>query len=363
VARERVLAAMSGGVDSSVAALLMLRQGHDVVGMTAELFGDASAAGPCCGREGSSAAAAACAHLCIPHHQVDVTARFEGQVIERFVGEYRSGRTPNPCSDCNRYIKFDAFFEFAREQGCTAVATGHYARLVDGQPPRLACAVDHSKDQSYFLACIPPERLASVRFPLGRLTKTEVRAIAEAASLPNATRADSMEVCFMDNGAGIAALLAWHIGEAPSAGQIVDEQGHLLGTHPGIEHFTVGQRKGLGLGGGSEGLVVHRLDPAARAVVVAPREAHPVAALLLTEFTDMTPCLWHYGDEVLARGRYRQPLWPARVLQESSSGGDRRVRVEPAEELFGMAPGQRCVAYKGDFVLFGGTIDAVEYRR
>jgi len=364
---------MSGGVDSSVAALLMQHQGCEVIGLTALLFGDASAAGPCCGREGAASAAAVCAQLGIEHRRVDLSELFERQVIERFIGEYRSGRTPNPCSDCNRFIKFDRFFELARAWDCELLATGHYARIVEravghdsapaSQRHLLASARDSAKDQSYFLACIRAERLSLIRFPLGELTKPQVRAIAAEAGLPTAQRADSQDVCFMANRTGLAQLLSWHHGELPQRGPIVDEDGHVLGEHPGAVHFTVGQRKGLRLGGGSEGLVVHRVEPQTNTVVVAQRDAHPIAALHLSDVVDMAPGLWSAGEQALLRSRYRQPLWPGRIEQGSSVGDRSRLSVVPLEPQYGAAPGQWCAAYRDGVVLCGGIINEIEYQK
>lgn len=370
---QRVLVAMSGGVDSSAAALLLLRAGYEVVGMTALLFGDASAGGPCCGKEGACAARSVCDTLGLEHHWVDMSELFEKQVIERFLDAYEDGRTPNPCSDCNRFIKFDAFFELADKSGCELLATGHYARIEPvgatlcvaledrlGRamaPPLLKTAADPNKDQSYFLACIPPEKLARICFPLGGLTKPEVRALAAEAGLPTASRRESQDVCFMANGAGIAELLGWHRGRVPEPGRILDDSGRELGQHRGIEHYTIGQRRGLGLGGGTEGLSVQLLDPANNTVVVAPPERYPVRALHLTDFTDMAPGLWRIGETVEARSRYRQQPWQGVV----SRTADGRASVYPQSTLYSAARGQWCVGYSGDTVLFGGIIDAVEY--
>lgn len=356
---------MSGGVDSSVAALLLKRQGYDVVGMTAELFGDASAAGPCCGRAGCEGAAGVCAMLGAPHHVVDMTAMFEQQVIDRFIGEYRRGRTPNPCSDCNRFIKFDAFLRLADDLGCAYLATGHYAAIKPGADgaPLLCCAADTAKDQTYFLACIAPAALKRTLFPLGDLTKAQVRAIAAEAGLPTAQRKESQDVCFIANSVGLSELLAWHTGAAPQPGRIVSEDGRLLGEHPGYEHFTIGQRKGLGLGGGTEGLVVHDIHPDSNTVIVAQREAHPVAALVLHDFVDLAPGHWRLGETLEVRGRYRQALWPGRVreIHPPAADGPGTAVVEPLGALYGMAPGQWCVGYRDGIVLFGGVIDAIRY--
>ena len=197
---ERIMVAMSGGVDSSVAALKLRRAGFTVVGLTAELFGDASAAGPCCGKSGSDSAAGVCSALGIEHHSIDLTDLFEHQVIERFIREYRGGRTPNPCADCNRFIKFDAFFDLARELDCPLIATGHHARIMHcgGEANGSLCTGrDAAKDQSYFLAGIPAARLCRVRFPVGDLTKSEVRELAAGAGLPSASRPESQDICFL----------------------------------------------------------------------------------------------------------------------------------------------------------------------
>lgn len=347
--KKRVLAAMSGGVDSSVAALLLQRAGYEVVGMTANLFGDASPAGPCCGREGACSAGAVCQVLGIEHHWIDMSEAFEHQVIQRFAREYQAGRTPNPCSDCNRFLKFDTFFKHADELGCELLATGHHARIKDGL---LTTAVDSGKDQSYFLACIPPERLARISFPVGNYTKQEVRRLAAEAGLPTAYRDESQDICFMPRGTGLAALLEWHTGRAPQSGEIITEDGTVLGRHPGIEHFTIGQRRGLRLGGGSEGLVVHRLDPDTAQVVVAQRESHPVIAIELGQFTNLAPDGWKPGQSVQVRSRYRQALWTAKIEKTGNT-----FHVFPESEQFGIASGQWLVGYLHETVLFGGIIE------
>lgn len=358
---QRVLVAMSGGVDSSVAALLLLRAGYEVVGMTAELYGAESAAGPCCGLEGIPSARGVCDVLGIAHHTVDLTAQFERQVIERFIGGYRAGITPNPCADCNRFIKFELFFDTARELDCELIATGHHARILpqsgSGRQPLLAVATDRGKDQTYFLACIGPERLERVRFPVGEYTKPQVRALAAEAGLPSARRSESQDVCFLANSVGIRELMLWHTGGEPRSGEIVDEQGRVLGEHPGIEHFTIGQRKGLGLGGGSEGLVVHRLLADSNMVVVAQQDAHPVACIQLVEFIDLAPGRWESGGTYAVRARYNQQPWPAQVQVNGNE-----VAVLPETEQYNLAAGQWLVGYRDDIVLFAGIMQGLDYR-
>lgn len=393
---------MSGGVDSSVAALLLQRQGCEVIGLTANLFDGASLSGPCCGKAGVSMAASVCASLGIEHHEVDLSALFEQQVIGRFLDGYSEGRTPNPCSDCNRFIKFDAFFEHADRLGCELLATGHYARILrdtcgpceDAGPAVLAMGLDPNKDQSYFLACIPPEKLARLRFPIGELTKPQVRALAEEAGLATAQRKESQDICFMANGVKVGHLLEWYRGRAPQPGRILGPGGTDLGEHSGVENYTIGQRRGLRLGGGTEGLAVQQLDVATNTVLVADPQDFQVRALRLKDFVDMAPGRWSPSTSVvMCRGRYRQALWPARVcfceggagdsgelgnadfspqcselgsagfsLQYSPSAGPgMHVMVIPEEPLTHMAPGQWCVAYDGDIVLWGGIIDSIEY--
>lgn len=358
--RSHVLVAMSGGVDSSVAALLLQRQGYDVIGFTAELFGNTSAAGPCCGRAGIEAARAVCGQLGIPHYVANLCDAFEESVIKRFISEYRAGRTPNPCTDCNRFIKFDLFFEVAQSFGCDFVATGHHARIMaqekqDGSNV-LRRGVDPDKDQSYFLACIKPEKLNNLLFPVGEYAKPQVREIATEAGLPTAAREESQDICFMPSGTGVAELLSWHLDDPPQPGPIIDEQGHVIGKHPGVEHFTIGQRSGLKLGGGSEGLVVHKLLPDTNTVIVAKHNAHPVGRLVLSDFTDLAPGLWISGERLDVRGRYRQPTWGAIVYSEGQ-----RASVLPEGEQYCLAPGQWVVGYQDDIVTCGGIIDSIEY--
>jgi len=350
---------MSGGVDSSVAALLLREAGHPVVGLTATLFNDSAADTTGRGGEGGAGARQVCERLGIPHQQVDLAELFERRVIDRFIAEYAAGRTPNPCADCNRFIKFDTFFDIAARHGCELLATGHHARITgaDNGPVHLLTGRDPAKDQSYFLAGIASDRLSRIRFPIGALDKTAVRRLATEAGLPTATRSESQDICFLPAGTGIGELMARYGGREPVPGPIVDEAGQRLGEHPGIEYFTIGQRQGLRLGGGTEGLVVHRLEPATHTVVVAPQTAHPVTAVRLGSFNNLAPDLWQAGDRVQVRARYRQATWEA-VAEPAAEG----CLVRPTGDQFNIAAGQWLVGYRDETVLFGGIIDEINYR-
>ena len=349
----RVVVAMSGGVDSATTAALMVEAGCDVVGITLQLYDHGAATGKahsCCAGQDIHDAARVAERLGIPHYVLDYESRFRRDVIDTFADAYAQGETPIPCIACNRTVKFRDLLATAKELGADALATGHYVRRVIGAAgAELHRAVDESRDQSYFLFATTREQLDYLRFPLGGMSKDETRALARRFDLPVAAKPDSQDICFVPTGS-YGDLVAKLRPEANAPGEIVDEQGRVLGRHDGIIHFTVGQRKGLGVAGG-EPLYVLRLDAAAKRVVVGPREALGQRRVLLREVN------W-LGRE--ARGRDARAGEAALGAAAASgdviarcSGGGVALLDEPA---LGVAPGQACVVYDGTRVLGGGTI-------
>lgn len=357
-----IVAAISGGVDSATAAALLVEQGHRVVGMTMRLYdarGTAAGAGRCCGPRDIDDARAVCAHLGIPHYVIDFSAEFSESVIDDFVEAYLAGETPNPCVKCNQHIKFTPLLARARAIGGDLLVTGHYAQLRDGA---LFRGVDVNRDQSYFLFSMPPEELASVQFPLGGMTKPEVRAHAERLALPNATKAESQEICFVPDGdyAGFVAASALRRGRPlPTSGAIIDADGTVLGSHRGTHHFTVGQHKGLG------NLVqppdatgkaripdkryVTAIDPAHGNVYVGARSQCETRELTLRDLRWLSPPRASLSAYVQVRHRGTP------IRAEAQFIGDRAV-LQLAEPTVA-APGQAAVLYADDRVLVGGWIE------
>src|SRR6266851_5428764 len=274
-AGHRIVVAMSGGVDSSVTAALCVAAGYEVVGVTLQLYDHGAASGKkgaCCAGQDVRDAARVAERLGIAHYVLDYEARFREQVIEDFADSYRRGETPVPCIRCNERIKFRDLLLTARELGASALATGHYARRVPADPaPELHRARDGARDQSYFLYRTTPAELDFLRFPLGSLAKDETRALARDFALPVAEKPDSQDICFVPQGSYAALVTRLH-PEAGEPGDIVDAGGQVLGHHRGIAHFTVGQRRGLGIAA-AEPLYVLRLEPHSRRVVVGPKSA------------------------------------------------------------------------------------------
>jgi len=341
-----VAIALSGGVDSSVAAALLVEGGRDVFGVTMRL-GLAEVTGrPCCGEEEVLLARRVCATLGIPHVVIDIAEAFRAEVVEPFCEAYASGLTPNPCVRCNERIKFGLFAQRVMRLGATTLATGHYARLArEGDRVSLERARDHAKDQSYFLYRVPEDVLEMLEFPLGGLVKTDVRRMAEAFGLPTAARPESQEVCFTDD---YAALVAARRPDALEPGPIEDTNGLMLGTHQGITRYTVGQRRGLGVGGSGGPYRVVRIDAARSAVIVAPEATAAQSEAELVEPVWRLPAR---PTPVLAQVRYRARPVPA--IAEPTEAG---LHVDFENAVGVLAPGQSLVLYAGDRVVGGGIV-------
>ena len=346
-----VLVAMSGGVDSSVAACLLQEQGYDVVGSHMRLVHLDGVEHGCCGPAARTDAAEVARVAGFPFEICDLSDEFERTVIADFVAEHEAGRTPNPCARCNGEIKFGAFLRRADELGIDSVATGHYVRTDrDGGRVRLLRGADRSKDQSYMLHMLGQLELSRSLFPIGGIPKAETRALAERFGLPVANKPDSQELCFAPSGKAGAYLetVAPHL---MSEGEVVDTDGRVLASHPGRAAFTVGQRRGLGVAGPEPSYVLE-IDPAANRVVVGPGELLARARVLADRVT------WIAGEppsdgpfEAEVRLRYRGDDVPAVV----EPLGD-RVRVELRTPQRGIAPGQSAVLYRGDELIGGGRI-------
>lgn len=343
----RVFAAMSGGVDSSVAAALLIEQGHDVTGVTMQLWPSGDAEGGCCSVAAVRDAKRVCDLLGIAHYTLNFREEFEFEVVSEFAREYALGRTPNPCIVCNDRLKFSDLLARVSMQGADYLATGHYARIVrdEAGEPWLARGVDPLKDQSYFLYRLTRTQLDHVLFPVGELEKPAVRAIAERMGLHVADKPDSQEVCFASAGQH-AAVVGARCPEALVPGDIVNVAGEVLGRHSGVAEYTVGQRKGLGISS-PEPLYVLSVDAARNVVVVGRREDLAVRRL---EADDV---IWHgeAAGTVNAMVRYRM-----RAEQARASVVDDQLIVEFAEPLYGVAPGQAVVCYSDDKVIGGGTV-------
>jgi tRNA-uridine 2-sulfurtransferase len=352
---KRIVVAMSGGVDSSVVAALAARTGAETIGVTLQLYDHGSAvkrAGACCAGQDIRDARAVADRLGIAHYVFDHESRFRESVIDHFADEYMAGRTPIPCVRCNMGVKFTDLFRLARELGADCLATGHYVRRVEGaHGAELHRAADPARDQSYFLFATTQDQLDYLRFPLGGMPKPHVRAIAQEMGLIVAMKPDSQDICFVPDG-DYASVVRKIRPDAEVGGDIVHLDGRTLGQHKGLIHYTVGQRKGLEVGGQPLPLYVIRLDPATQRVIVGPRAALAVQAARITDANWLADIA---GRPVMAKVRSMSRPVAARLDGEW-------LRFDAPE--YGVAPGQAAVLYDGDRVLGGGWIEetlAVEF--
>ena len=350
-AKRRIVVAMSGGVDSSVVAALAARTGAETIGVTLQLYDHGAAVGrtgSCCAGQDIRDARAVADRIGISHYVFDYESRFRDSVIADFADEYMAGRTPIPCVKCNMGVKFTDLFQIARDLGADCLATGHYVRRVEGpQGAELHRAADPARDQSYFLFATTQAQLDYLRFPLGGLPKPQVREIAAELGLLVAMKPDSQDICFVPDG-DYAKIVRKLRPDADEGGDIVHIDGRVMGTHKGMIHYTVGQRRGLEIGGQAEPLYVVRLDAEARRVIVGPKAALAVSAARLSDIN------WLGGDfsgPLTAKVRSMAKPVPARLE------GDRLVFDAPE---YGVAPGQAAVLYAGDRVLGGGWIASTE---
>jgi len=356
-AETRVVVAMSGGVDSSVTAALLKEQGYDVVGITLQLYDHGVAVqkkGSCCAGQDIHDARRVSEALGIPHYVLDYESRFKNQVMEEFADSYIKGETPIPCVRCNQTVKFKDLLDTARDLGADCMATGHYVqRVVDENgKAQLVRGFDDGKDQSYFLFATTQEQMDFLRFPLGHMDKEQTRIEAERFGLTVADKPDSQDICFVPEGRYVDVIERLRPG-ALEPGDIVDIDGNVLGRHEGIVKYTIGQRRGLGIGGFEDPIYVVKLNAEKKQVIVGPKEA------LLTTEIGVKDVNW-IGEDVPAEGlaviakiRSTRPGVPAKLFLE---GGRARVLLDEPEA--GVSPGQAAVFYDGDRVLGGGWIDS-----
>lgn len=351
--KKRVLVAMSGGVDSSVAAYLLKEQGYDCVGVTMKLYQNelvGKSGHTCCSLDDVEDARQVAWRLGIPHHVFNFSDDFEDKVIKNFVESYEQGRTPNPCIDCNRYLKFDKLLHRADELGCDYIATGHYARLVrEGDTVRLEKAVDASRDQSYVLSYTTQEQLQHILFPLGELHKTQVREIAEAQGFCNARKHDSQDICFVPDG-DYVGFLERYTGKKFGEGKLLNTEGKVIGTHRGAISYTIGQRRGLGFAAGERVYVCDKCMEN-NTVTLGGDEDLRSKALIAGDWN------WIMKPEsdnfkAMAKVRYHQPDQETTVFIMP----DGLIRLEFAQPQRAVTPGQIATLYQGDTVLGGGTI-------
>lgn len=359
---KKVVVGMSGGVDSSVAAYLLKEQGYEVIGVTMQIWQNEEQACSieekgCCGLSAVEDARRVAAVLDIPYYVMNFKNEFRRDVMDYFVREYRQGRTPNPCIACNRYVKWDALLARSREIGADYIATGHYARIARNDKGRyyIRNSVTAAKDQTYVLYSLTQDQLAHTLMPVGEYEKPMVRQIAQEANLPVAHKPDSEDICFIPDG-DAGAFVDRELGEmAPGEGDYLNTAGEVIGRHKGITHYTIGQRKGLGIAAGHR-IFVTKIDAAKNTVTLGESEEVFTDHLYGDHLCYMEQERFDETMEYTAKIRYSDPGTPCRVTYEKDEGGEEILRVDFLQKVRAVTPGQALVLYHGEAVAGGGVI-------